>query len=428
VRRTGEIVRVPVGEACLGRVVNGLGEPIDGGPPLDPAAFYPVEREAPAIIDRQPVRQPLETGIKCIDVTIPIGRGQRELILGDRKLGKTTIAIDTILNQRGKDVLCVYVSVGQKSATAARVVNLLRERGAMDYTCVVVGSADDPPGLQFIAPYAGCSVAEYFMERGRDTLVVYDDLSKHADVYRELSLLLRRPPGREAYPGDVFYIHSRLLERSAKLADGLGGGSQTALPIVETRAQNIAAYIPTNLISITDGQLYLAPDLFNQGHRPAVDVGRSVSRIGGETQAAAMRQLGGPVRLEYSQFLELELFTKFGAQVERSTREAIERGRRIKEVLKQPPHDPWPMEEQVLVFFAAHEGLLDPVPVAEVAAFEEGLRGWARESVPEVMRAIASGRPLEGSARDGLREGVIAFRQRFLAGRKEAVRGAAPGA
>ncbi len=415
VRRTGEAVRVPVGEALLGRVVNGLGQPIDGRGPLRAADHYPVERDAPAIVDRQPVRRPLETGIKSIDSAIPVGRGQRELILGDRRSGKTTIAIDAILNQRGRDVLCFYVSIGQKASTTAKVIDLLRERAALDYTCVVVGAADDPPGLQFVAPYAGCSMSEYFMERGRDTLIVYDDLTKHADIYRELSLLLRRPPGREAYPGDIFYIHSRLLERSARLHDRLGGGSQTALPIIETRAQNIAAYIPTNLISITDGQIYLSPDLFNQGHRPAVDVGRSVSRIGGSTQLAAMRQLGGPVKLAYSQFLELEIFTKFGARVERRTQEAIERGRRIKEVLKQPPHSPWTMGEQVLIFFALQEGLLDRVPVPRVAAYQEALRRFAAAELGPSLGQIEAGRPLEGELREGLRRRLGEFTAAFLA-------------
>jgi len=414
VQGSGEILRIPVGEGFLGRTVNALGEPIDGRGPVHARDSWPVERDAPGIVDRQPVRQPLETGIKSIDATIPIGRGQRELILGDRRLGKTTIAVDTILNQRGKGVLCFYVSIGQKSSTTAKVVELLRARGALDYTCVIVGGADDPPGMQFVAPYAGCTLAEYFMERGRDTLVIYDDLSKHADVYREISLLLRRPPGREAYPGDIFYIHSRLLERAAKLEDRLGGGSQTALPIIETREQNISAYIPTNLISITDGQIYLSPDLFNQGHRPAVDVGRSVSRIGGATQVAAMRQLGGPVRLRYSQFVELEIFTKFGARVERSTREAIERGRRIKEVLKQPPHSPWPMEEQVLVFFAAHEGLLDPVPTERVAAFEDFLREKAPERLGSQLARIAAGSPLDDQAREELRREISDLVQEFI--------------
>lgn len=414
VRRTGEIIRVPVGEELIGRVVNGLGQPVDGRGPLGARHFFPIERDAPAIVDRQPVREPLETGLKSIDATIPIGRGQRELILGDRRLGKTTIAIDTILNQRDKDVICIYVSIGQKNATTAKVIDLLREAGALDYTCVVVGAADDPPGMQFVAPYAGCSMAEYFMERGRDTLIVYDDLTKHADVYRELSLLLRRPPGREAYPGDIFYIHSRLLERSAKLADRLGGGSQTALPIIETKAQNIAAYIPTNLISITDGQIYLSPDLFNQGHRPAVDVGRSVSRIGGKTQVAAMQRLGGPIRLQYTQFLELEIFTKFGARVERSTREAIERGRRIKEVFKQPPHVLWPMADQVLIFFAADEGLLDAVPVERVAEFEGRLRDFARDKLSRLRARIAAGRPLEEADREELRRSLSGLAQEFL--------------
>jgi len=415
VHRTGKVIQVPVGEEVLGRVLNGLGEPVDGGPPPRARTYYPIEREAPAITQRQPVREPLETGIKAIDATIPIGRGQRELILGDRRLGKTTIAIDTILNQRGKDVLCFYVSIGQKSATTAKVVDLLRQQGALEYTCVVVGAADDPPGLQFIAPYAGCSMAEYFMERGRDALIVFDDLSKHADIYRELSLLLRRPPGREAFPGDIFYIHSRLLERSAKLSEDRGAGSLTALPIIETQAQNIAAYIPTNLISITDGQLYLSPDLFNQGHRPAVDVGRSVSRIGGETQVPAMRQLGGPVKLQYSQFLELEIFTKFGARVEKTTREAIERGRRIKEVLKQPPHDPWSMGEQVAIFFAARTGLLDPVPVGQVAPFEAGLRDHLRTSAAPLLDALGQGGAFGDKEKDDLRRRIEGYRAQFLA-------------
>lgn len=415
VRRTGEPIRVPVGETLLGRVVNAIGEPIDGGVPLEPEGHLAIEREAPRIVDRQPVREPLQTGLKSIDTAIPIGRGQRELILGDRRLGKTTIAVDTILNQRGKDVVCFYVSIGQKSATTAKLIEVLRQRGAMDYTCVVVGAGGEAPGLQFVAPYAGCAMSEWFMERGRDTLIVYDDLSKHADIYRELSLLLRRPPGREAFPGDIFYIHSRLLERSAKLSDRLGGGSQTALPIVETQAQNIAAYIPTNLISITDGQIYLSPDLFNQGHRPAVDVGRSVSRVGGETQLPAMRALGGPVRLEYSQYLELEVFTKFGARVEKTTQEAIRRGRRIKEALKQPPHDPWAPGEQVAVFFAAHDGLLDDIPADAVGQFQERLRERLRERAGELMAGFASGRPLGEAEKAELRRLTQGLKAEFPA-------------
>ncbi|MFH0809155.1 MAG: F0F1 ATP synthase subunit alpha [Pseudomonadota bacterium] len=411
---TGRGVMVPVGFTLLGRVVNALGEPIDGGPPLRAEAFRPVEREAPAIVERQPVRRPLETAIKVIDVAIPIGRGQRELILGDRRLGKTTIAVDTILNQRDRNMPCFYVSIGQKNAATAKIIDLLRRRGALKYTCVVVGAADDPPGLQFLAPYAGCAMAEYLMEQGQDTLIVYDDLSKHADTYRALSLLLRRPPGREAYPGDIFYVHSRLLERSAKLAEALGGGSQTALPIVETQAQNLAAYIPTNLISITDGQIYLSPELFNQGQRPAVDVGRSVSRIGGATQVAAMRGLGGLVRLEYSQFKELETFSKFGARVEKTTRERIERGRRLSEALKQPPHEAWPVEEQVVLFLALHEGLLNAVPEAEVGAFAERLRLHAREHLAPLLRAIAADRELAPAEVEDLRRETAGLVSEFF--------------
>lgn len=413
VRSTGEVLKVPVGEGVIGRVITPLGDPLDGKGPIRAEQYEPIERKAPRIVDRQEVTQPLETGIKSIDAMIPIGRGQRELILGDRRVGKTAIAIDTILNQKNKDVFCFYVSIGQKSSSTAQLINILKERDALEYTAVIVADADDPPGLQYIAPYAACSIAQYFMERGEHALIFYDDLTKHANVYRELSLLLRRPPGREAYPGDIFYIHSRLLERAARLNDQKGGGTLTALPIIETQAQNISAYIPTNLISITDGQIYLDPALFNQGHKPAIDIGKSVSRVGGKTQIPAMRELGGRLKLDYSQFLELEIFTQFGAKVEESTHKAIEKGRRIKEVLKQPMYDPLSLPEQVLIMFAASRDLLAELKPEEIRPFERELRKRAQTQVTEILHKIEQGNPLTDEDKETMekmiRESVESF-------------------
>ncbi len=404
VRRTGRVVDIPVGEGLLGRVVDALGRPLDDAGPLSYSERLPVEREAPPIMARAPVTEPLQTGLKVVDALIPIGRGQRELILGDRQIGKTAIALDTIINQADKDMLCVYCAIGQQGAAVARVIARLRETGAMRYSIVVIASGDDPPGLRYIAPYAATTVAEYFMEQGRDVLVVYDDLTMHARAYRELSLLLERPPGREAYPGDIFYIHSRLLERSTRLREEFGGGSLTALPIIETQAQNISAYIPTNLISITDGQIYLSPELFRKNHLPAVDVGRSVSRVGGKTQLPAYRRVTGDLRLSYTQFEELEMFARFGTRLDDKTRSAIERGRRVRKVLTQPQFAPIPVCEQIAVLLAVSEGLLDDVEVEAIPAAEQKIRAAIREGQPELCQKISRGEPLSDEDRAAILE------------------------
>jgi len=390
-RRTGETVRTAVGDALIGRVIDPLGNPLDNGPEIKAERHEPIEREAPSILSRSPVVEPLAMGIKSIDSMIPIGRGQRELIVGDRSTGKTTIAIDAIINQASSGVLCVYVAIGQRASSVARFVDALRSRDALRHTVVVVADADSPPGMKFIAPYAGCTISEFFMHQGRDTLVVYDDLTKHAQTYREISLLLRRPPGREAYPGDIFFIHSRLLERATQLDEPYGGGSQTALPIVETQAQNIAAYVPTNLISITDGQIYLSPSLFHSGFLPAVDIGLSVSRVGGKTQIAAMKHLAQRIRLAYTQFLELEQFTKFGTTMEPDTLATLEKGRRMREMLKQSAHDTVPLSEQVLILHIAAGDALDDVDVDDVQEFERLFREAARERLGELLSRIAAG-------------------------------------
>jgi len=395
VRTTGRIADVPVGEEVIGRVVNALGAPLDGGPPVEAKEGLPVEREAPGIADRGPVNTPLHTGSKAVDAMIPLGRGQRELILGDRSTGKTAIAVDAILNQQGEDVVCIYVSIGQKVAATARTIQSLRDGGAMGYTVVVVADSDDPPGLQYIAPYAGTSMGEHLAASGKDVLIVYDDLTKHAHVYRQISLLFRRPPGREAFPGDVFYIHSRLLERSMRLSDERGGGSLTALPIVETKAGNISAYVPTNLISITDGQIYLDSKIFHQGQRPAIDVGRSVSRVGGKTQLPALRSVAHSLKLEYAQFQEVEVFTKFGAQLEDATLQRITRGQRIREILKQPRLRPVPVGLLVGILLAANEGLLDDIPIHEVQLFEERLLEELPRRAGELLEKLAQGEKLD---------------------------------
>jgi len=384
VRRTGRVMDVAVGDGLLGRVIDPLGRPLDGKGQVAESERLPIERPAPPIMDRAPVTAPLQTGLKVIDALIPIGRGQRELILGDRQTGKTAIAIDTILNQHGKDVLCVYCAIGQRASAVAKTVATLREKGAMDYTVLVVTEGNDPPGLAYIAPYAATSIAEHFMNQGRDVLVVYDDLTHHARAYRELSLLLRRPPGREAFPGDIFYIHARLLERATHLRKGLGGGSLTALPIIETEAQNISAYIPTNLISITDGQIYLSPSLFELGVLPAVDVGKSVSRVGGKAQRAAYRAVAGDLKLAYAQFEELETFARFGARVDDDTRKTIEHGRRIRACLKQAEFSPVSMPEQIAVLLALTAGLFDDVPVDQMTNAEQAVRKAATEIPAEV--------------------------------------------
>jgi F-type H+-transporting ATPase subunit alpha len=388
VTATGERVRVPVGHQLLGRVVNPLGAPLDDQGPIQATESRYLEREAPDIIERTPVNEPLQTGTKLIDALLPIGRGQRELILGDRKSGKTTLAVDAILNQREGDVSCVYVAIGQKKSSALSVIETLRRRHALPYTAVVVASPEDPPALRYLAPYAGCTIAEFLVDEGRDTLIVFDDLNKHADAYRELSLLLRRPPGREAYPGDIFYLHARLLERACKLSPEHGGGSLTALPIVVTQQGNVSAYIPTNLISICDGQIVLDTGLFNQGIKPAVDVGLSVSRVGGEAQSDAMRALAGDLRLELSQYEEVSRFARFGAEVDKATRQQIEHGRRLRAALKQPVHQPLSLAAQIVVLMAATEGILDQIAVDQVPAFEKGLLGLIRRREPERLQQI----------------------------------------
>ena len=388
VKTTGRVVEVPVGDALTARGGNALGQPIDGKGPIQTDKFRQVERVAHGVIDRKSVDTPLQTGIKAIDAMIPIGRGQRELIIGDRQTGKTAIAIDTIINQKGQGVHCIYVAIGQKASTVANIVKTLEEFGAMDYTTVVVSTASDLAPLQFIAPYAGCAIGEEWMENGEDVLVVYDDLSKHAAAYRTLSLLLRRPPGREAYPGDVFYLHSRLLERASRLSDELGGGSLTALPIIETQAGDVSAYIPTNVISITDGQIYLETEMFNSGFRPAINAGLSVSRVGGAAQVKAMKKIAAPIRVELAQYRELVSFAQFGSELDASTREQLAQGERIQEVLKQPQYQPMAVEYQVIIIYAATRKLLLDIPVSEVQAFEKDLLKFVDEKYPEIPKSI----------------------------------------
>ncbi|NOT67214.1 MAG: alternate F1F0 ATPase, F1 subunit alpha [Methylophilaceae bacterium] len=394
VERTGRVMDVAAGDGLLGRIIDPLGRPLDGNGPVDSGTRLPIERPAPPIMDRAPVTVPLQTGLKVIDALIPIGRGQRELILGDRQTGKTTIAIDTILNQRGKNVLCVFCAIGQRASAVAKVVAILREKGAMDYTVVVVTEGNDAPGLAYIAPYAATSIAEHFMEQGRDVLIVYDDLTHHARAYRELSLLLRRPPGREAFPGDIFYIHSRLLERATHLRSELGGGSLTALPIIETEAQNISAYIPTNLISITDGQIYLSPSLFELGVLPAVDVGKSVSRVGGKAQRAAYRAVAGDLKLAYAQFEELETFARFGARLDEDTRKTIEHGRRIRACLKQAEFSPVSVSAQIAILLALTSKLFDVVSMAQMPEAENAVLAAAVTIPPEICARFDRGEPL----------------------------------
>ncbi len=392
-RRTGRVLDVPVGEALLGRVVDALGRPLDNLGPVRTLERRPVEREVPAIMDRAPVTVPLQTGLKVVDSLVPIGRGQRELILGDRQTGKTAIVLDTLINQKDTGVICIYCAIGQRDTAVAQLIATLREQGVMDYCIVVVAPGEALPGLHFVAPYAATSMAEYFMEQGRDVLVIYDNLSYHARAYRELSLLLRRPPGREAYPGDIFYIHSRLLERSTRLRPEHGGGSLTALPVVETEAQNIAAYIPTNLISITDGQIYLTPGLFQKGVFPAVDVGKSVSRVGGKAQLPAYRAVAGDLRLTYSQFQELEAFSRFGTRLDERTRKTLEHGYRVREVLKQAQFDTMPVAHQIAVLLAVTQGLFDDIPLDRVALAEKAVRDMLCEELPEPCRRIEAGEP-----------------------------------
>lgn len=415
VRGSGAVARVPVGDALLGRVVDALGTPLDGGKPLESVQYLPVERPAPPIIDRSLVTQPLATGLLVVDAMIPLGRGQRELIIGDRATGKTAIAVDTIINQRSSDVICVYAAVGQKASSVARVIEAVRRYGAPERCLFVLGEADAAPGLQWLTPYAACSMAEYFTARGGDVLLVIDDLTKHAAAYRQISLLLRRPPGREAYPGDIFYVHSRLLERAAKLSPERGGGSLTALPIAETQAGNISAYIPTNLISITDGQIYLDPRLFYEDLKPAVDVGQSVSRVGGKTQAPVLKDLSESLRLEYAQFLELEVFTRFGTMVDERTRKVIEHGRRIRAVLGQPQFAPLPLGVQVALLCALNDGVLDELPLDRVEGFRVGLAAWLGEHCPDVLALDARAKPLAGDIRAQLKSSLRALARSVLA-------------
>ncbi len=411
VRTTGKIVQVPVGEALVGRVVNALGEPIDGKGPIPTKEFSPLEKVAPGVVARQPVDTPVQTGIKAIDAMIPIGRGQRELIIGDRQTGKTAIAIDTIINQKGQDVICIYVAIGQRAATVAQVQATLERHGAMEHTIIVSATASEAAPLWYIAPYAGCAMGEYFRDKGRDALVIYDDLSKHAWGYRQISLLLRRPPGREAYPGDVFYLHSRLLERAARMSKAQGGGSLTALPIIETLAGDISAYIPTNVISITDGQIYLLTDLFYSGIRPAISVGLSVSRVGGDAQWKAMRQVAGRLRLDLAQFRELQAFAQFASDLDKRTRDQLERGKRMTELLKQGQYEPMPIAHQVMVIFAGTNGYLDDVAVEDVRQFERELLRFLAASHPDIEQAIAKDRSISEKTEKQLRAGIDEFRQ-----------------
>jgi F-type H+-transporting ATPase subunit alpha len=421
VKRTGKVVSVPVGEAMIGRVVNALGQPIDGAGPIDTKEFRPVETKAPGICERRSVYQPLQTGIKAIDSMIPIGRGQRELIIGDRQTGKTTIATDTIINQKGKDVLCIYVAIGQKRSTVASLVENLTRNGAMDYTIVVAATASESSPLQYIAPYSGCAMGEYFMNQGKDVLIIYDDLSKHAVAYRALSLLIRRPPGREAYPGDVFYLHSRLLERAAKLDDEHGGGSLTALPIIETQAGDVSAYIPTNVISITDGQIFLETELFHSGIMPAVNPGISVSRVGGDAQIKAMKKVAGTLKLIYSQYRELQSFAQFGSDLDADTKARLEQGARIVEVLKQSQNAPVPVEKQVAILYAVTKGILEKVNVEDVSEYEAGLYTYldADAAGLEVMQLISSTGKLEPETEEKLRHVLEAYTENFLNTRPE---------
>lgn len=413
VRSTGKIVEVPVGDALLGRVVNPLGQPIDGKGEIEAAAYMPVERKASGIIKRKPVHEPLQTGIKSIDGMTPIGKGQRELIIGDRQTGKTAVAIDTILNQKGKDVKCIYVAIGQKRSTVAQVVKKLEEHGAMEYTIIVSSTASEAAPLQFLAPYSGCAMGEYFMDHGKAALIIYDDLSKHAVAYRELSLLLRRPPGREAYPGDVFYLHSRLLERAAKLSDAEGGGSLTALPIIETQAGDVSAYIPTNVISITDGQIYLESDLFNSGFRPAINAGISVSRVGGAAQIKAMKQVAAKLRTELAQYRELAAFAQFGSDLDKTTKAQLERGARIMEILKQDQYNPYSVEEQVVSFYAVTTGLIDDVELKEVKRFETELLETLRRDKADLLNIIVEKKALDDDIKAKMDEAIKDFKESF---------------
>jgi F-type H+/Na+-transporting ATPase subunit alpha len=420
VKRTGRILDVPVGEALVGRVVNALGQPIDDKGPISATQTLPVERLAPGVVDRQPVREPMMTGLKSIDSMIPIGRGQRELIIGDRQTGKTAIGLDTIINSKGKDLICVYCAIGQKRSSIAQVVQTLAEYGAMDYTIVVAASASEPAPMLYIAPYAACAMGEYFRDNGKHALVIYDDLSKHATAYREISLLLRRPPGREAYPGDVFYLHSRLLERASKLSDEKGGGSLTALPIIETQAGDVSAYIPTNVISITDGQIFLETDLFNSGVRPAVNVGLSVSRVGFSAAIKAIKQVGSTLKLDLAQYRELAAFSQFGSDLDKITQNQLNRGQRLTELLKQPQFQPLPAEKQVIILFAGTQGFLDNVKVDSIRAFEDGLYKYLDSGQTALLNDIATKKALDDDLRKRIGAAIDEFKANFLSEHPEA--------
>jgi F-type H+/Na+-transporting ATPase subunit alpha len=413
VRRTNRIAQVPVGEELIGRVVNSLGQPLDEGPPLKARNFRNIEQKAPGIVARMPVKEPLQTGLKAIDSMIPIGRGQRELIIGDRGTGKTAIAVDTIINQKGSGVYCFYVAVGQKRSTVARVVDILRKYGAMEYTTVVAATASDPAPLQYIAPYTGCSMGEYFRDSGRHALCIYDDLSKHAQAYRQLSLLLRRPPGREAFPGDIFYLHSRLLERASKMSEALGGGSLTALPIIETQAGDVSAYIPTNVISITDGQIYLESELFYSGVRPAINVGLSVSRVGGNAQIKAMKQVAGSLRLDLAQYREMAAFAQFGSDLDKATQAQLTRGSRLVEILKQPQYKPLPVEKQILIIFAGTSGALDQYPESALQRYEAELLAFVEGQHPGILEGIREKRTIDPDLEKKVKDLLEEFKGRF---------------
>jgi len=414
-KRLGKLLRVPVGDALIGRVVNALGEPIDGKGAIETAETRFVEEKAKGIMARKSVHEPLQTGLKAIDALVPIGRGQRELIIGDRQTGKTTVAVDTIINQKGQDVVCIYVAIGQKQSTVAQVVKKLEEYGAMDYTIVVAANASEAAALQYLAPYSGCTMGEYFRDSSRHALIIYDDLSKHAVAYREMSLILRRPPGREAYPGDVFYLHSRLLERASKLSDALGAGSLTALPIIETQAGDVSAYIPTNVISITDGQIFLESGLFNSGIRPAINVGLSVSRVGGSAQIKAIKKVSGTLRLDLAQYRELQAFAQFASDLDESSRKQLDRGQRMVEILKQPPYSPLPVENQVVIIFAGSRGFLDDVPTSSIGKFEAELYPYIEAKYPEIFEEIRSKKTIEKDLEDNLIKALNDFKATFAA-------------
>jgi F-type H+/Na+-transporting ATPase subunit alpha len=424
VRRTGEVMAIPVGDAMIGRVVNPLGIALDGGPAIETTETRPMEFKAPGVVDRQPVKEPLQTGIKAIDSMIPIGRGQRELIIGDRTTGKTAICIDTIINQKGQDVICIYVAIGQKASNVRAVEALLRQHGAMDYTIIVAASATEAAPIKYMAPYAGCAMGEHFLYNGRHALVMYDDLSKHADAYRQMSLLVRRPPGREAYPGDVFYLHSRLLERAVKLSDELGGGSLTALPVIETQADDVSAYIPTNVISITDGQIFLKSDLFYSGVRPAINAGISVSRVGGNAQRRAMRKVAGRLRLDLAAYRELEAFSQFASELDAATQRQLSRGQRLVATLNQPQYQPWPLEEQVASIWAATNGYLDDVPVSQVPRFHQELRESLRAE-GTVLKAIVESGDLSDETAEALKKAVDGFKESFFVEEEQGLAAAA---